>query len=115
MPANATTFLHLSISPAMYRAKSVGVPAPLWYRLQSEQGACAETHRRLHRAWHRLSLDFTFEDPKPRFRATPLAHLFATLFTERNAQADLKSIIYQFEAATKPDPTDHHSRIGCPT
>jgi hypothetical protein len=41
--------------------------------------------------------------------------LFATLFTERNAQADLKSIIYQFEAATKPDPTDHHSRIGCPT
>jgi len=59
--------------------------------------------------------DFTFDDLSPAFRATPLAHYFATLFTERNAQADLQSIIYQFEAAQKPDPEDHHSAIACPT
>jgi pimeloyl-ACP methyl ester carboxylesterase len=59
--------------------------------------------------------DFTFEGLSPAFRATPLAHFFATLFTERNAQADLQSIIYQFEAAANPDPTDHHSGIFCPT
>ena len=59
--------------------------------------------------------DFTFEDLSPAFRPTPLAHFFAQMFTERNAQADLQSIIYQFQAAAIPDAEDHHSRIGCPT
>ncbi len=59
--------------------------------------------------------DFTFEDLSPAFRANPLAGFFATVFTERNAMADLQSIIYQFEAGAKPNPADHHSRIRCPT
>ena len=33
---------------------------------------------------------YTFEDLSPAFRATPLAHFFADLFTERNAQADVR-------------------------
>ena len=58
---------------------------------------------------------YTFEDLSPAFRATPLAHFFATMFIERNAHADLESIIYQFEALAKAEPDDHHSRIACPT
>jgi pimeloyl-ACP methyl ester carboxylesterase len=57
---------------------------------------------------------YTFEDLSPAFRATPLAHFFADLFAERNAQADVASIIHQFEALAKPDAADHHSRIACP-
>ncbi len=37
------------------------------------------------------------------------------MFAERNAQADLQSIIHQFEALAKPDAGDHYSRIACPT
>src|SRR5262249_45734572 len=58
---------------------------------------------------------YTFEDLSPAFRATPLAHFFADMFTERNPHADVQSIIYQFEALAKPEPDDHHSRIACPT
>ncbi len=58
---------------------------------------------------------YTFEDLSPAFRATPMAHFFADIFTERNAHADVPSIIYQFEALAKPEPDDHHSRIACPT
>ena len=41
---------------------------------------------------------YTFEDLSPAFRATPLAHYFADLFTERNASADLDTILHQFRA-----------------
>ena len=58
---------------------------------------------------------YTFEDLSPAFRATPLAHFFADMFTERNGSADVQSIIYQFQAMQKPEPADHHSGIGCPT
>jgi 3-oxoadipate enol-lactonase len=58
---------------------------------------------------------YTFEDFSPAFRATPTARYFADLFTERNAQADLQSILHQFEALAKPDADDHHARITCPT
>lgn len=58
--------------------------------------------------------DYTFQDFSPAFRATPLAHWFANLFAERNAFADVKTIIHQFEALQRPDPDDHHSRIDCP-
>jgi pimeloyl-ACP methyl ester carboxylesterase len=58
---------------------------------------------------------YTFEDLSPAFRATPLAHFFADMFTERNPHADLQSILYQFEALAKPDADDHHARIKCPT
>jgi len=57
---------------------------------------------------------YTFEDFSPAFRATPMAHFFATMFTERNPHADVQSIIYQFQALAKPEPDDHHSRIACP-
>jgi pimeloyl-ACP methyl ester carboxylesterase len=59
--------------------------------------------------------DYTFQDFSPAFRATPLAHYFANLFTERNRFADVDSIIRQFEALEKPDAADHHARIKCPT
>ena len=63
---------------------------------------------------------YTFEDLSPAFRATPMAHFFADMFTERNAHADVQSIIYQFEALAKPEagrppfthrlPHDHPDR-----
>jgi 3-oxoadipate enol-lactonase len=59
--------------------------------------------------------EYTFEDLSPAFRATPLAHYFADLFTERNRTADVETIIRQFEALGRPDPADHHSSITCPT
>ena len=58
---------------------------------------------------------YTFEDMSPTFRATPLAHYFANLFTERNQSADLQTILYQFEALGMPEPEGHHERIACPT
>ena len=59
--------------------------------------------------------DYTFEDLSPAFRATPLARFFADMFAERNPSADLASIFLQFQALSKPDADDHHSRIACPT
>jgi pimeloyl-ACP methyl ester carboxylesterase len=58
---------------------------------------------------------YTFEDLSPSFRASPLARYFAELFTERNATADLQSILYQFEAMQRNDADDHYDRIKCPT
>jgi pimeloyl-ACP methyl ester carboxylesterase len=58
--------------------------------------------------------DYTFEDLSPAFRATPMAHFFATMFTERNSSADAQSIIYQFEALGRADAEDHHARVACP-
>jgi pimeloyl-ACP methyl ester carboxylesterase len=58
---------------------------------------------------------YTFEDLSAAFRATPLAHFFANLFTERNSCADLETILHQFKALQQPDPDDHYERIACPT
>jgi pimeloyl-ACP methyl ester carboxylesterase len=58
--------------------------------------------------------DYTFQDFSPAFRATPLAHYFAKIFTERNGRADVDTIILQFEAIRRPEPEDHHARIRCP-
>ena len=70
-------------------------------------------------AYTREGLDYrwryTFEDLSPAFQATPLAAFFADLFTERDPQADLDSILHQFRALQQPDPEDHHARIACPT
>lgn len=70
----------------------------------------AYTEREIDYRW-----GYTFEDLSPAFRATPMAKYFADLFTERNAHADLQTILYQFEALAKPEVEDHHMRIGCPT
>jgi pimeloyl-ACP methyl ester carboxylesterase len=59
--------------------------------------------------------EYPFEDLSLAFRATPLAHFFADMFSERNDHADLESIILQFQALAKPDADDHYSRISCPT
>ena len=59
--------------------------------------------------------EYTFQDLSPSFRATPLAHYFAELFTERNDHADVETIIHQFEAMLEPEPDDHHAGIACPT
>jgi pimeloyl-ACP methyl ester carboxylesterase len=58
---------------------------------------------------------YTFEDLSPAFRATPLAHFFANLFTERNEQADVQTIIHQFKALQQPSPDGHYENIACPT
>jgi pimeloyl-ACP methyl ester carboxylesterase len=58
---------------------------------------------------------YTFEDLSPAFRATPLAHYFAELFTERNASADLDTILHQFRALQKPEPPGFFEAIACPT
>jgi pimeloyl-ACP methyl ester carboxylesterase len=58
---------------------------------------------------------FTHADLSPAFRSTPMAHYFADLFSERNAMADVDTIIYQFEALAMPSPEDLYSGIKCPT
>jgi len=58
--------------------------------------------------------DYTFEDLSPAFRATPMAHYLAELFSERNGHADLDSILHQFEALGQAEPEGHHARIACP-
>lgn len=58
--------------------------------------------------------DYTFEDFSPAFRATPLAHYFAGIFTERNDLADVETIVTQFEALRQPEPEGHHAKIACP-
>ena len=62
-----------------------------------------------------LRWDYTFEDFSPAFRQTPLAMYFADLFAERNAHADLDSIVRQFQALAKPDAGDHFERVACPS
>ncbi len=57
---------------------------------------------------------YTFEDLSASFRATPLAHFFANLFTERNRYADVETIIHQFKALAAPYPEGHHERLRCP-
>lgn len=58
---------------------------------------------------------YVFDDLSPSFRASPLARYFAEIFTERNATADLQSILYQFQALQQCDADDHYDRIKCPT
>lgn len=58
---------------------------------------------------------YTFEDLSPAFRATPMAHYFAELFTERNRWADAETIIHQFRALQAPYAEGHFERIGCPS
>lgn len=58
---------------------------------------------------------YTFEDLSPAFRATPLAHFFANLFTERNEHADVQTIIHQFKALQQLSPDGHYESIACPT
>jgi pimeloyl-ACP methyl ester carboxylesterase len=58
---------------------------------------------------------YTFDDFSPAFRASPMAHFFANMFVERNASADLQSILYQFEAHAAHDAPDHHARVACPS
>jgi pimeloyl-ACP methyl ester carboxylesterase len=57
----------------------------------------------------------TFEDFSPAFRATETARFFADMFAERNPQADVQTIIYQFQAMGAQEPEGHHSGIKCPT
>ncbi len=108
-----------AIAPYMYHLRPQRTAQPRWClsgagfspnKEHVPKRIAGYTERGIEYRW-----DFTFEGLSPAFRATPLAHFFATLFTERNAQADLQSIIYQFEAAANPEPADHHSGIACPT
>jgi pimeloyl-ACP methyl ester carboxylesterase len=58
---------------------------------------------------------YTFEDLSAAFRAGPMAHYFAELFSERNGSADLDTILLQFEALRQPEPEGHFARIACPS
>ena len=57
---------------------------------------------------------YTFEDFSPAFRATPMAHYFADLFTSRNGFGDVDTIITQFKAYQQPEPEGHHAKVACP-
>lgn len=57
--------------------------------------------------------DHTFQDMSPAFRATPMAHFFARMFTERNDVADVSTIVHQFRALAQTDP-DNLNDILCP-
>lgn len=48
--------------------------------------------------------DHTFVDFSPAFRASEMAHYFATIFTERNEWADAPTIVEMFRALSHPDP-----------
>jgi pimeloyl-ACP methyl ester carboxylesterase len=75
-------------------------------------------HRRI-KAYNERGIDYrwdyTFDDFSPAFRATPMARFFADMFAERSPQADLQTIIHQFEAHAQPDAEDHQARVACPT
>jgi pimeloyl-ACP methyl ester carboxylesterase len=59
---------------------------------------------------------YTFQDLSPAFGATPMAHYFAQIFTERNDFADVPTIIHQFHALTvRDEPENFHATIGCPS
>jgi pimeloyl-ACP methyl ester carboxylesterase len=57
---------------------------------------------------------YTFQDLSPAFGATPLAHWFAQVFTERNGTSDAESIIHQFKALGAPREEHFFSGVGCP-
>jgi pimeloyl-ACP methyl ester carboxylesterase len=57
---------------------------------------------------------YTFQDLSPAFGATPLAHYFAKIFMERNATADLDSILHQFRALGAPRAQNFYTGIQCP-
>lgn len=57
---------------------------------------------------------YTFQDLSPAFGATPLAHHFAEMFTERNDTSDVESILHQFRALGAPRQADFYSGIRCP-
>ena len=66
-------------------------------------------------ARHRLPLGLHLRGLQPGFprrRRWPM--YFADLFADRNAHADLDTIITQFQAYRQPEPEDHHGRIELP-
>jgi pimeloyl-ACP methyl ester carboxylesterase len=48
-------------------------------------------------------------------RPEPAPALVADMFAERNAQADLDTIVRQFLALKAPDAADHYSSVKCPS
>ncbi len=63
-------------------------------------------------------LDFRYEHTlfgfSDDFARTPLADWFATMFAERNATADLDTIVRMFEALGAPDPDRLHADLHAP-
>jgi pimeloyl-ACP methyl ester carboxylesterase len=104
-----------AIVPHMNRLRPLQTAAILLsgtgYREVRELSPSVENYRKMGIEYRRL---FTHNDLSPAFRATPMAHYFADLFSERNAFADVDTIIYQFEALAMPIPEDLHSGIKCP-
>jgi len=109
-----------AISPYMYHHRPDKTAALILtgtgYRPSKDTGP-----RRKHRidSYRSNGIDYrwryTFEDFSPAFQATPLAHFFANLFSERNEFADVETIIHQFRALQRPDPEGHHANVACPT
>jgi pimeloyl-ACP methyl ester carboxylesterase len=59
--------------------------------------------------------DFTFKDFSAAYRATPLAHFWARLFTERDETGDVASILLQNDALQEPRADDWYTTIAVPT
>ena len=106
-----------AISPFMYHQRPDKTPAMILCGTGYSPGK--EFAKRRIDAYTEKGIDYrwayTFEDLSPAFRATPLAHFFANMFAERNAFADVETIIHQFRALQTPEPEGHHARIACPT
>jgi pimeloyl-ACP methyl ester carboxylesterase len=68
--------------------------------------------------YRRHGLDFRYEHAlyglSDDFARTPLADWFATMFVERNATADLDTIVTMFEALGAPDPDRLHADLHAP-
>lgn len=84
------------------------------YRDRAKKGLALQRIKAYRERGLAFRWDYAFEDLSPAFRATPMAHYFAGLFTERNAHADLDSIVYQFEALGQVEPEGHYAAIKCP-
>ena len=105
-----------AISPFMYHQRPDRTAAMILTGTGYTPGK--EFAQRRIDAYTALGIDYrwryTFEDLSPAFRATPLAHFFADLFTERNEFADVDTICHQFGALQEQEPEGHYSGIGCP-
>lgn len=58
--------------------------------------------------------EHTLHGMSDEFAGTPLAAWFARMFTERNATADLDTILAMFEALGRPDPERLQSELHAP-
>ena len=98
-------YMHLQ-QPSGRRVGALG------HRLQSRKEFAEQRIAAYTRTWVGYRWGYTFEDLSPAFRATPMAHFFADMFTERNPHADCSRS--STSSRRWPSPNADDSRIECP-